>query len=99
LDLERLQEIIAGAMASLPRDGGPLNGSPRPLPRDLAEAYAALGVNAGVSLPTLKKLVEALRVSWHPDLAASEDDRRHHDERIREINVAWDLIVGKRAAE
>jgi hypothetical protein len=90
-DLDRLQGIIAGAVASLSR-----NDSLRPLPRDLPEAYLVLGVNDGVSLSTLKKLVDALRVSWHPDLATSDDDRRHRDERIKEINVAWDLILGKR---
>ena len=94
VDLDRLQAIIAGAMTGLTRDSGP-----RPLPRDLADAYLALGVNSGVSLSTLKKLVDALRVSWHPDLATSDDDRRHRNERITEINVAWDLIVGKRNAD
>jgi hypothetical protein len=94
VDLDRLQAIIAGAISSLSR-----NGASRALPRDTAEAYLALGVNAGVGLSTLKKLVDALRVSWHPDLATSDDDRRHRDERIKEINVAWDLIVGKRGAD
>jgi hypothetical protein len=93
-DLDRLQEIIAGAIASQTRGNGP-----RPLPRDVSEAFAVLGVNAGVPGATLKKLVDALRVSWHPDLATSDEDRRHRDERIKEINVAWDLIAGKRAAE
>ncbi len=91
-DIDRLQEIIAGAVASFAR----MN-SPRQLPRDLPEAYATLGVNPGVSEGTVKKLVDALRVSWHPDLATSPEDRQLRDERIKEINVAWDLIAGRRA--
>jgi hypothetical protein len=93
-DLDRLQEIIAGAVASFARETGP-----RQLPRDLPEAYATLGVNANVSESTLKKLVDALRVSWHPDLATSPEDWQLRDERIKQINVAWDLIAGRRAAD
>jgi hypothetical protein len=96
-DLDRLKEIIAGATASFAPVG--TSKARRQLPRDLPEAYAALGVNPGVGDSTLKKLVDALRVSWHPDLATSADDRAVRDERIKEINVAWDLIVGRRAPE
>ena len=47
-----------------------------------------LGVNAEVSAGVLKKIVDALRMSWHPDHARSEDDRRLREERIRQINIA-----------
>jgi hypothetical protein len=59
------------------------------------EAYAFLGVNANASEITLKKAVNALRECWHPDLAANEEDRRLREVRIKQINVAWDLISGK----
>jgi hypothetical protein len=88
-DLDRQQEIIDGAVAGVAR-------GPRPLPRDADEAYAALGVNPNVNERTLKKLIDALRVSWHPDLATSDEDRALRDEKIREINVAWDLIAARR---
>ncbi len=91
-DLDRLQQITDGAVTSL--TGLTQN---RSLPRDVAEAYAVLGVNQGVSDSILKKLVDALRVSWHPDLATSDEDRTLRDIRIKEINVAWDLITGKRS--
>lgn len=93
-DLDRLQQIVDGAVTSL--SGLTQN---RALPRDVAEAYTALGVNPGVSDQILKKLVDALRVSWHPDLATGAEDRALRDERIKEINVAWDLITGKRIPE
>ncbi len=93
-DLDRLQQISDSAVHSL----SGLSAT-RTLPRDRAEAYAALGVTTGVSEAILKKLVDALRVSWHPDLAKGDDDRVLRDARIKEINVAWDLITGKRESE
>lgn len=93
-DLDRLQQISDSAVHSL----SGLSAA-RSLPRDKAEAYATLGITSGVSEPILKKLVEALRVSWHPDLAQGEADRALRDARIKEINVAWDLITGKRESE
>jgi hypothetical protein len=59
------------------------------------EAYAFLGVNASASEVVLKKAVNALRECWHPDLATDEEDRRLREIRIKQINVAWDLITGK----
>ena len=62
----------------------------------LKEAYEALGANPTTSSKILKKLVDALRATWHPDLAQDEDDRRAREERIKQINVAWDLIADRR---
>jgi hypothetical protein len=59
------------------------------------EAYAFLGVNASASEAALKRAVNALRECWHPDLATGEEDRRLREIRIKQINVAWDLITGK----
>lgn len=59
------------------------------------QAYAFLGVNASASEAVLKKAVNALRRCWHPDLATDEDDRRIREERIKQINAAWDVITGK----
>lgn len=59
------------------------------------EAYAFLGVNASSSEALLKKTVNALRQCWHPDLATDEEDRRLREIRIKQINVAWDLISRK----
>jgi hypothetical protein len=92
-ELERIRRIAESAAASL--SGG------RPsttLPRTISEAYDVLGVNADVSEGVLKKIVDALRMSWHPDHARDEDDRRGREERIRQINIAWDLITAKRDA-
>jgi hypothetical protein len=98
-DLDRLEDTIGAAVASIDPGAGPARDLPRDMPRDLNEAYATLGVNAGAPEGTVKKLVDALRVSWHPDLATSAADRQLRDRKIREINVAWELIAGKRVGQ
>ena len=45
-----------------------------------------------------KKLVDALRMNWHPDHAKDDADRCQREDRIKEINIAWELINGKRTA-
>jgi hypothetical protein len=93
-DLDRLQQIAESAVSSMLSVRAQSE-----LPRNKDEAYVALGVTAGVSEPILKKLVEALRISWHPDLARNDEERAAREIRIKEINVAWDLITGKRPSE
>lgn len=90
-ELQRLQEIVEGACRSL-SGAGFVDREPR----DRHEAYEALGVNPDVSPKTLKKLVEALRACWHPDLAKDEADRVKREERMKRINIAWDIITERR---
>lgn len=90
-ELERIRRIAESAAASL--------SSARPagsLPRTTSEAYAVLGVNPDVSASVLKKIVDALRMSWHPDHARDDDDRKVREDRMRQINIAWELINGAR---
>ena len=94
-DLQRLKNITDGVHSSLGTSGA-LVPAEMPEPRDKAEAYAMLGVNPDANDRILKKLVDALRQSWHPDLARDEDDRRRREHRVKHINIAWDLIQGKR---
>ena len=91
-ELHRLRDIVEGAYRSL-SGGGFTSREP---PRDRYEAFEALGVNPDVSPRTLKKLVDALRACWHPDLAKDEPDRLAREERMKRINIAWDLITSKR---
>ena len=65
---------------------------PSPSPTTLEDACAYLGVNPRASESVAKKVVDALRQSWHPDLARDETDRLAREARIKEINAAWDLI-------
>ena len=91
-ELHRLKEIVDGAQRSL--SGAGFSG--REPPRDRHEAYELLGVNADVSPKTLKKLVDALRACWHPDLAKDDADRVVREERMKRINIAWDILAEKR---
>lgn len=92
-ELERVRRIVDSAAASLSNSRKATT-----LPRTTSEAYEVLGVNAEVSEGVLKKIVDALRMSWHPDHARDENDRVLREDRIRQINIAWDLINGKREA-
>jgi hypothetical protein len=86
-DLQRICAVAEAARASF----GDVSNEPR-LPRTMEEAYFVLGANPGADNDTLQRLVRALRQCWHPDLAQSDDDRRYREARIRQINVANDII-------
>lgn len=92
-EMERIRRIVDSALASMSDTR-----QATALPRTTSEAYEVLGVNAEVSDGVLKKIVDALRMSWHPDHARDESDRVERENRIRQINIAWDLINGKREA-
>ncbi len=93
-ELERCRRIVDSAVASV---AGSKKGAAS-LPRTASEAYEVLGVNAEVSAGVLKKIVDALRMSWHPDHARDAEDRMLREDRIRQINIAWDLISANREA-
>jgi hypothetical protein len=67
-------------------------GEPHRSLETVEEACAFLGVNPRASEAVVKKVVDALRQNWHPDLARDDADRRAREERIKHINAAWDLI-------
>ena len=69
-----------------------------PVPTTYAEALEVLGASPDSSTAAIKKIVDGLRQSWHPDLARSETDRLHREARVRQINVAWDLVSQQRSA-
>jgi hypothetical protein len=90
-DLERIRRIAESAAASLSARGGGVK-----LPRTRSEAFDVLGVNPDVDETIVKKVADALRVSWHPDHTKDEDDRQIRESRMKQINIAWDLISAKR---
>jgi hypothetical protein len=92
-DVERVRRIADSAALSM---GG--TRSPTRVPQTKSEAFAALGLNPDVAEGTLKKVADGLRMSWHPDLARDETDRAEREARIKAINIALDLITGKRVA-
>lgn len=68
------------------------------IPQTRAEALQMLGmgVSRDATEAAMKKIVDGLRLSWHPDLAKDEADRQLREYRLKQINAAWDLIQGKR---
>ncbi|MBX9925656.1 MAG: hypothetical protein K2Y05_04805 [Hyphomicrobiaceae bacterium] len=95
-DVERIGRIIDGAVLTLER-GDPASRATQ-IPSTRAEAYGLLGLNPDAPDGTLKKVADGLRMSWHPDHARDDDDRRSREARVKAINTAVDLINGKRAA-
>lgn len=92
-DLERVRRIAASAAALEVEARSTVT-----MPETTADAFEILGINADARPVVIKKIVDALRQSWHPDLARSEDDRRARESRIKQINVAWDLISARQKA-
>jgi len=66
------------------------------LPSTHIDALLLLGAGPETAKEALKKSVNRLRQSWHPDLARTDEDRRVRERRLKQINVAWEIITGKR---
>jgi DnaJ-class molecular chaperone len=64
------------------------------MPRTRVEALEVLGIGVAPSAnqAAIKKIVDGLRQSWHPDLAKDEADRAVRELRSKQINAAWDLL-------
>lgn len=97
-ELDRIQRIAHSAAVSGRAAHEAARQEDFALPRSLAEAYRILGINPDATPGSAKKLIDALRLSWHPDHARDEADRLRREERMKQINVAWDMINGRRAA-
>ncbi len=91
-DLERIRATADAALSTV----GGKNELPR-VPETKAESLVVLGANREVDHDTLHRLVRALRQCWHPDLARTDEDRQYRNARIAQINVAYDILTGRRA--
>jgi hypothetical protein len=69
------------------------------VPRTRSDALRVLGmgVTADANLAAIKKIVDGLRQTWHPDLAHDDSDREVREKRMKQINVAWDILAAKPA--
>lgn len=65
------------------------------LPETLEDACEFLGINPRAGEAAAKRIVDALRLSWHPDRALDDADRISREIRIKQINAAWDLVRGR----
>jgi DnaJ-class molecular chaperone len=68
------------------------------MPATRDDALHVLGASPDASIEAIRKIVDGLRQSWHPDLARSEDDRLVRERRMKLINVAWDVVQRTAAA-
>lgn len=68
------------------------------IPQSREEALQVLGMGVApeVSDAAIKKIVDGLRLSWHPDHAKDAPDRELREIRMKQINAAWEIIAGKR---
>ena len=98
-ELERIQRIAHGAAGdgAAQSHASEARASLR-MPGSAQEAYQLLGINPDAAPQVAKKLVDALRMSWHPDFARDDDDRRVREARMKQINAAWDIIKDRRQA-
>lgn len=68
------------------------------IPRTRAEALEVLGMGLApdINEAAIKKIIDGLRMSWHPDHARDDADRATRELRLKQINAAWDIIAGPR---
>jgi hypothetical protein len=70
-----------------------------PSTREEALQILGLGVTPDANLAAVRKIVDGLRASWHPDHGSGgAEDRQMRELRLKQINAAWEIIVGKRTA-
>lgn len=76
----------------------PSIGDEIPETREQALQVLGMGVTPEVHDAAIKKIVDGLRQSWHPDHAQSAEERQLRELRMKQINAAWDIISDKRSA-
>lgn len=66
-----------------------------PQTREEALQILGMGVAPDVSDTAIKKIVDGLRLSWHPDYAKTPQDKELRELRMKQINAAWEIIAGR----
>ncbi len=96
-DVAALADKAAAARPGADR-GGDIAAWDDRMPRTREEAFEVLGIGIAPSATqtAIKKVVDGLRMSWHPDLAKDETDRALRELRSKQINAAWDLLQVQR---
>lgn len=70
-----------------------------PQTREEALRILGMGVAPNVNDAAIKKIIDGLRLSWHPDHADNPADRELREQRMKQINAAWDIIAGRRGEQ
>jgi hypothetical protein len=90
-DIDRVQNITQSASHSFN-----MHTQSVAIPTTIADAYTLIGVSPSDGEVIAKRVIDNLRMSSHPDHAQTELDRLEREARIKQINVASDLISGRR---
>ena len=86
-------QVPQARMATTPAPRGPAFGDAIPTTRAEALTVLGMGVTPAATQAALKKIVDGLRQSWHPDYAADEADREMRELRLKQINAAWKILA------
>lgn len=76
----------------------PSIGDEIPQTRKQALQVLGMGVMPDVQDAAIKKIIDGLRQSWHPDHAQSVEERQLRELRMKQLNAAWDIISKKLSA-
>ncbi|MFZ4808549.1 MAG: hypothetical protein ACOYLQ_14935 [Hyphomicrobiaceae bacterium] len=89
--------VTAPAPPGPPPQNQGAGGGVATIPQTPQDALRVLGLGLGpdADLIAIKKMVDALRFSWHPDRANDADDRQLREWRIRQINAAWEILAAE----
>jgi hypothetical protein len=87
-EIERVQRITESAAHSFSQHAASIR-----VPTTVAEAYAVIGVDVDDGDAVAQRVIDSMRMSSRPDYATDEIDRRDRLARIRQIDVASDLIA------
>ncbi len=96
--MRELDRIVKIAQSAVHSSTAGARGEETVIPQSVMEAYQVLGLNRNAAPEIAKKLVDALRMSWHPDYAQDDADRHRRENRMKQINAAWDIVNGRREA-
>jgi len=102
-DVGFVRNVVPANQTSFERPRpAPLDIGPRPnfsdeIPqtREQALQILGMGVTPDIHDAAIKKIIDGLRLSWHPDHAKSAEELQLRELRMKQINAAWDIISGK----
>jgi hypothetical protein len=89
-ELQKIKNAAAGGKSFVHDEAIKHDGE---MPTCLEDAYAVLNVHAGTSKEVIKKLVTALRQTWHPDHTNDVNEKKFRTTKTQQINVAWKIVA------
>jgi hypothetical protein len=91
-------EALSPGLPGLPSGPPSAIGDAMPRTREEALTVLGMGIAPDVNEAAIKKIIDGLRLSWHPDHARDAEDRKMRELRLKQINAAWEIIAGRQAS-